>query len=306
MSYSIFYKGTLNPSSDRGELLHTVAAHASQYKWIVQSSADGNIVIEIPDCEPLVFFFNDGQVDKWVKCFAQGASANIEIEKIFDLLWGVKPLFKALDVQDDDGLWDAYVARRSPEKMIFLRELKDSEVAELKRDFDLPREQTSIFRMTKTKAVLMWMICKDMNPNLQNPLQKQEVLKCVDPRAIVAGPPDEPIEKQEEYVQFIAVVESWILSKLTDEAGAPLPFKKGAINSCTYFSWVMAEIIFGFGGGILGSEHSKLHRFVESILQQGYDLEDEATFLRMIYSILEYVKVYRPDALIERTRCTVL
>lgn len=301
MSYSIFYKGTLKQMDATDKFLNVLTTNAMRYEWLVRNAADGGIAVDIPDCEPLVFRFNDGRVNAWVKYFAHDTSATAEIDKIFNLLWSVKPLFKRLEVHDEDGLWNDFSARQSTEKKIPLRELKGIEKAEIERCFDLPKGQTALYPMTDAQAVLMWMVCKDLNPHLEKPLELQDVINLVDSRIVLVGPPDEPIEEQWDSTQFIAIIESWMLKKLTDKKGASLDFKENTANNFMYFSWLMAEIIFGFGGGNLGSKHSKLHRFVDSLLAQGYDLDDASTFLRLIYSALEYLGIYRPDTLIERS-----
>jgi hypothetical protein len=268
------------------------------------------IGIDIPDFEPFRFFFEKRRIDTWVKYFGE---TNEQLDEVCLLLWSIKPFFKRLDVHDDEGYWYDFAAKRKNERFPTFRELSDIEVAEYNRGFDLPHGTAVVFNdvhplfpLGNAPAVLVNMVYKDMNPNLSELRTKEDLFKDMDERVIRFGPPDEKLEDSRELVQFEAVVENWILKKLINKQGQNYGEtyinKSKACNDWANFSWLMREILYRSFGGILSAKHSKLHRFVDKLLRDGYSFEDEIVFLRFIYSTLEYLGIYRPASLIERTK----
>ena len=308
MSLSIFYKGNLKDNAVE-DFYSTVASVAQKHQWHVER-IDKGIVVNVPDFEPVMFRFNNGSVDTWTKYFGQTKE---QLTELFDMLWAIKPYFKRLVVSDDEGWWENYAAKQKKENFPPFRELKEIELAEYKRGFDLPEGQTAVlekyqplFPMGNTPDILMKMIRKDMSRNLVTPISKENLLTDIDERIILFGPPNEPISEMREKAQFEAIVENWILRKLADKNGncygeTYINKTKGWPNWAN-FSWLMREMLYSSFGGSIGSKHSKLQRFVEKVISDGNTLEDDITFLRLIYSSLEYLGIYRPDNLIERTQ----
>lgn len=263
-----------------------------QYNWRIYKNLSDGIEVDVPDSETLSFVFENGKINSFVKYCG---SDNIVLEQIFDVLWSIKPFFVRLEVRDDFGLWYKYISQFNKDKFPPFRELKEIEKAELERWFDLPIGQNSIFSMTETEAILMFMICKDMNDQLINPLVKEDLLTNIDSRIRLL-----PMYEDDYDHQFIGIVTNWILKKLRDKSGKPIGYNTKNWDNSDVFAWLMAEKIFGFWGGNLGSMHSKLCRYVNHLEAQGYDLDDKIIFLRFIYSTLEYLKFYRSNELINR------
>ena len=100
--------------------------------------------------------------------------------------------------------------------------------------------------------------------------------------------------------QFMAVAETWFITKLRDKNGNAIVNEKGKTNSSLVFAWLMTEMIFSFGGGSLGYKHEKLHRFVDDLIIKGVDFDEPENFVRLVYSVIEYLGGYRSEDLINR------
>lgn len=295
LSITIFYKGNLKQPDDISDFVQIIEEKVEQHNWSVLKSDSNGIAVDIPECETLIFNLEKGKLNNFVKYIGQDT---VVLENIFDTLLAAKPFFKRLMVTDDFGMWDKYVSQFSKDKFPPFRELKNIEKDELMRWFDLPKGSDSIFGMELAQAALMYMICKDMSRDLTVPLTKNALLSDIDER-IIRVP--KSVEEFDECFQFIAIVENWYLKRLVDKNGNAIDYLPDKTNDCTLFAWLTAEMIFGVCGGSLGSKHSKLHRYVDSLIAQGYDFKDNETFLRFIYSVVEYLGGYRIDDLIIRT-----
>jgi hypothetical protein len=286
MSITIYYKGNLKNPEEISSLLAIVKAHAEKNNW-TQSIFDTGISVDIPSSETLTFDSQGGKISGFVKYLGGEQDT---LEKIFEILKDIKPLFKRLDVDDDFGMWHNYRAKFGTDTLPPFRDLSADEKEELSRWFDLPKGSTSLFGMSQTQAIIMFMVCKDMNDNPQVPLSKEKLLSQIDERITTFS---KEMLAGDDVLQFIAVVEMWFLNKLVDKHSRALVYAVGKTNGCTIFAWLMAEIIYGFGGGSLGSRHQKLHRFIDYLIAQGYDFDEPEIFLRVIYSAMEYLGGYR-------------
>jgi len=79
--------------------------------------------------EPLVFHFEDNKMDDFCKWNGETSE---EFYAIFDMFIELKPLFKSLRVEDDEGFWYEYAIRKQPCK-IKLRPLTSDEMGFLER-----------------------------------------------------------------------------------------------------------------------------------------------------------------------------
>lgn len=287
MGLTIFYKGRLKEPNDLTEIFYIIESISNKYKWPFTMEEEG-CCVEIPDCESFIVRPQNGMVNGWVKYWCSDET----LVHLYEMLREIRPYFRRLDVHDDYGAWDDYIAKFSKTKQIPFRELKAIEKEELDRWFDLPEGSTSIFPMEQPHAIMMFMLCKDMSDDLSKPMKKVDFEHKIDPRT-KGWEIDEPF-------QFIAIAESWFLNILLDKKGnSPKHTQQWELNALI-FAWVMGEIIFGFSGGSLGSKHQKIIRFIDYLQKKGVKLDAPENFLRLIYSLMEYCGGYRPDALITK------
>jgi len=118
MGVTIFYKGTLKSTEDRGALIDKVKVFCTEQGWPYEE-IDEALEIGIrtephPESESLWFMF-DGKLR--MDGFTKTAFAPDEIhERIVELLYAVKPHFRRLTVLDEAEMWDDYVKRMNPSK----------------------------------------------------------------------------------------------------------------------------------------------------------------------------------------------
>lgn len=290
MSVTIFYKGSLKYLENISTLFDTAIERANKFGWSYAKD-DVALSIEIPNGEVLLLQPQNGKISGFVKCVDDN---NEILEHLFELFYVLKSYFKRLMIEDDFGLWNNYISRFSKSPMPNFRELKDMEKAELKRGFDLPQGYNSVFNINQVQDILMQIICKDMSNDLTKPLNLEKLLSLVDSECGQML----KLDANNQCFQFMAIAETWFLTKLVNKSGIPL--KEGKSNGHILFGWFMAEIIFGFGGGSLGSKHQRLRRFVDGLLVRDVDFSNPENFLRLVYSVIEYLGGYRTEAVIIR------
>lgn len=134
MSSTIYYKGTLKECSTFEDLYEVVCRQSTDLHCKIVKEEDA-FYLEFAEgqSEPLLFRLNNGKINWFCKWNNPGNPD--EYYKIFDLFISIKPLFKSLRVDDDEGAWNEYLLNSKPCK-IHLRELLGpAENALLERDF---------------------------------------------------------------------------------------------------------------------------------------------------------------------------
>jgi hypothetical protein len=134
MSSTIYYKGTLKDSSSTGELYEAALRQSAVMNCKIVREED-SFYIEFSEgaSEPLLFRFNNRKISWFCKWDNPGNPD--EYYRIFDLFIAVKPLFKSLCVDDDEGAWHDYMQKSKPCK-IRMRELSGpTELGLLERDY---------------------------------------------------------------------------------------------------------------------------------------------------------------------------
>ena len=288
MGFTVYYKGNLKQPEDLTALFESVNRLVNKYGWRSSIVKEG-LIIEIPESEGFSLCPQNGRIQGMTKFLSNDNT----IDQFFEFLRLINPYFKKLDIDDDFGAWHNYIANFSIDKLPLFRELKEIEIIELANMFFLPKGSTSIFDMNQTQAIMMFIICKDLNEDLSKIVTMDNLLKKIDVRT--KGWPDS------DHYNFISIVDTWFLTKLHDKKGKPIERLQNKYNGSTIFSWFMGEIIFKFWGGSLGSKHQKPHRLIDDLNIKGINLDVPDNFLRLIYSAMEYCGGYRSDDLI--TRC---
>lgn len=135
MSSTIYYKGTLKDGSNTDALYEAVLRQSSGLNCSIVREADA-FYIEFAEgtSEPLMFRLLNGKLNWFCKWDNPGNPD--EYYRIFDLFLAVKPFFKSLRIDDDEGAWQEYQLKSKPCK-ICLRELSGpAELGLLEGDFD--------------------------------------------------------------------------------------------------------------------------------------------------------------------------
>ncbi|NLA87100.1 MAG: hypothetical protein GX847_07445 [Clostridiales bacterium] len=144
MSSTIYYKGTLKDSSSIDDLYDAVLRQSAGMNCRIVREED-SFYFEFTEgtSEPLVFRIQNGKINWFCKWDNPGSPE--EYYKIFDLFMAIKPFFKSLRIDDDEGAWREYQLKMKPCK-IRLRELSGTmETCLLKRDFNTARYDLSEF-----------------------------------------------------------------------------------------------------------------------------------------------------------------
>ena len=135
MSSTIYYKGTLKDSSSVEEIYDTVLRQSAEMNCKIVRE-DDSFYIDFTEgkSEPLMFRLNDRKIN-WF-CNWNNPGNPDEYYRIFDLFMAIKPFFKSLRIDDDEGAWHNYQLKSRPCK-IHLRELSGpAETGLLELDFD--------------------------------------------------------------------------------------------------------------------------------------------------------------------------
>lgn len=144
MSSTIYYKGTLKDNRGVEELYDAVLRQSSGMNCNIVKEED-SFYIEFAEgmSEPLLFKLSDRKINWFCKWHNPGNPD--EYYKIFDLFIAIKPFFKSLRIDDDEGAWQEYLVRSKPCK-IDLRALSGpSETHLLDRDFTVSDYDVSAF-----------------------------------------------------------------------------------------------------------------------------------------------------------------
>jgi hypothetical protein len=133
MGCTIFYKGTLRDSVTPESVFDCVSELIEQIDCYLQrESQTMTVYFNKGTSEPLVFSFINNRINEFCKW---NGDTSEEFYSILDMFIKIKPLFKSLRVEDDDGIWYSYLARNRACK-IRLRLLEsDKEQQLLRRTF---------------------------------------------------------------------------------------------------------------------------------------------------------------------------
>jgi len=131
MSCTIYYKGTLKEDNTQNDVAEIVLKHL-KYMNATLEKTNNIIAIYFKKGlnEPLVFEFSKkNKINGFCKWNGEDLD---EFYKIIDMFYELKPLFKLLKVDDDEGIWNEFIAQKNPCK-IKLRELNEIELKLLER-----------------------------------------------------------------------------------------------------------------------------------------------------------------------------
>jgi hypothetical protein len=145
----------------------------------------------------------------------------------------------------------------------------------------------------------MNMITKDKGLDTSKPMQPRELISFLGNQTLQVN--SEVMENVPSEL-FRELVSNWMVTKLTDVNGIQLDVSPQDTGSYLNFVFLMAEICLRSFGGMVGMAQQRFHDFYDSLVAQGYNLDDREIFLRFIYSCLDYINIVRPHDLIVKRK----
>jgi len=141
MSCTIYYKGILKESKLPEDVFGVISKHMQNINANLEQSTNLVVINFLQgNSETLIFQFEKSKINGFWKWNGNDPE---EFYKVFDMFLEIKPLFKSLKIDDDDGLWNEYVIQNQPCK-IKLRPLNTNEMRFLDRikenESNLPNE----------------------------------------------------------------------------------------------------------------------------------------------------------------------
>jgi len=109
MSWTVFYKGTLDVAKTPADVFAIVVEAAKKYQWTYEfDDSDGSLSVDFPDsmAETLTFAFVEGKIDGWCKFLF---SEQWEYQAILNLFYTLTPLFSEYEIFDDYDLWPEFL-----------------------------------------------------------------------------------------------------------------------------------------------------------------------------------------------------
>jgi hypothetical protein len=130
VSCTIFYKGILENNRKEGDILDIVSRHVRSINAeIAQSEAPIIINFLNEKSESLAFDLKGKKIDGFFKWNGENLG---DFYRLCDMFFELKPLFKCLKIDDDEGAWHEYIAQKEKCK-IKLRPLSSNEIEILKQ-----------------------------------------------------------------------------------------------------------------------------------------------------------------------------
>jgi hypothetical protein len=115
MSCTIYYKGKLKEDISVELTISKLKEYSKIFNCNIENHENGITIYFLNGTsEPLDFNFKNKIINSFCKWNGEDEE---EFYKIFDLFIELKPLFKSLKIEDDEGLWHEYVIQKKPCKI---------------------------------------------------------------------------------------------------------------------------------------------------------------------------------------------
>ncbi len=277
MSNTIFYNGILKKTYPVEELYGMIIDYIDSISWKYNLCEDGLIIdLDNGRSESLCFFVKANKLSGFCKVFS---TEEKKFYQIFDLFLKIKPMFSKLDVSDDIGMWNDYIANKKPCEII-MRPLTSEEKVYIESfDKNLSCEQ-----------VLYRIIYKDINKNDNKEmayeyLYYQYLLDNINPNVYNPEP--------EVYDGIIGILETWIYESMEYKKYGKVceidKGTKGLKNALLAFQLAIAETIFGYWGGTFDNKHSQIRKLHQQEIENINMNKDFETMYRFVLSVLDYL-----------------
>lgn len=152
MSCTISYHGTLKNSITPEAVFNCIPALTERLDChLYRESGAMTVFFNKGTSEPLVFEFVNNKMNGFCKWNGETVE---EIYSIFDIFLRIRPLFKSLKVEDDEGIWHSYLVRDKPCRIKLRLPESDSELQLLQRmlmNQTTPPDELEAFILTKSR-----------------------------------------------------------------------------------------------------------------------------------------------------------
>jgi len=150
MSCTIYYKGILKERKLPEDVFGVISKHMQNINANLEQSTNLVVINFLQgNSETLIFQFEKSTINGFWKWNGNDPE---EFYKVFDMFLEIKPLFKSLKIDDDEGLWNEYVIQNQPCK-IKLRPLNTNEMRfldRIKENESNPPNEVEQYIMCKT------------------------------------------------------------------------------------------------------------------------------------------------------------
>ena len=276
MSCTFFIKGKLKKKYKANDLFNVIIEEIKDTKWKYKLQSEENFKVFFNDrSEILSFKFEDNKIDEICKIHFE---TNEEFEKLLEIFYKTKSMFYILQIDDDFGLWNDYLANKNPCK-IKLRELSEEE-----------KNEIEIFDYKKHKSIniIYGIIAKDISKKMNKKISSiQEIVDIMNPKIKKAFFLD--IFSEEILCFFIWIYETMEYKKFGKIDELDLEATKGLNSNIFTFCFAIREAVFGVYGGNNGPKHSQIVKLYYEIVRKNSNIENDAFLMyRYILSTLEY------------------
>lgn len=275
MSCTIFYKGKLKKKYLISEFFEIIINDISINGW-KYSIEDNTLIIDYDNSisEPLIFKFNDHEFNGFCKVISED---NNIYELIFNLFYENKSLFYRLDIDDDFGLWNDFIAKKEPCK-IKLRDLTDKEL-EFILKFD--KNISSI-------DVLYSIIANDITGNSTKENIYELLVSNINPNV-------PSYDANSSSTNIFCILETWLYKVMQYKDYGYIKDismeTKGLINDIQVFSFGIAECVLFVCGGCIGTKQSQIRKlYMQEVYNKKINIQkDHILMYRFVLSVLDYL-----------------
>lgn len=279
MSSTIYYKGTLKDSSSAEELYNAVLSRSSAMNCrIVRESDSFYIEFTEGSSEPLLFQLKDRKINWFCKWNNPGNPD--EYYRIFDLFLAIKPFFKSLRIDDDEGAWQEYLLKSKPCKIHLRRLSTPAELSLLARELHSAHDDFSGFlksgmRFIPYSNAVYALIAQDFlrifKAGTVNDLDKHRILKLANR---LRAAEDEPFTRDNFAFMFpYMLLQIWIaccltyknegrVYRLSDEL-------RGLRTNKLAAEFGILSVFLNIHSGTVNYKHAEMTRFAREYIYTG-------------------------------------
>ncbi|MDO4282494.1 MAG: hypothetical protein Q4D02_02565 [Clostridia bacterium] len=274
MSCTIYYKGKLKKRYNPTDVFNKIIEN-TRWRYEMKNEYFFTVIINLKS-EPLNFHFQNSCIDDFCKVHVEDDK---EYDRILELFFSIRNMFSQLEIQDDLGLWNDYLAKRNSCK-IKLRELSEDEIKVIEK-FD---DQNST-----SKNVLLRIIASSIRKDKNDIITYQYLIDHINPN--ITGYHFASMKGLELY----GILETWIYETMTYQNCGRVSdidkTTKGLQSSINAFTFGIAETLFGIYGGSTGDKQAKIRKFYhQEIVSKNVEIEKDSVLMyQYVVSILEYL-----------------
>lgn len=276
MSCTFFIKGILKKKYKVNDLFNVIIEEIKDTKWKYKLQSEEIFEISFNDrSEVMSFKFEDNKIDEICKIHFE---SNEEFNKLLEIFYNIKNMFYCIEIDDDFGLWNDYLASKNPCK-IKLRELSKVEKDEIE-EFD--------YKKYNSISIIFGIIAKDLSEKMNKKISSiQEIVDNIDPKLNKIFFLE--MFKKEILCFFCWIYETMEYKNYGKVKELDIETTRGLGSNFFTFCCAIDEAVFGIYGGNTGPKHSQIVKLYYEIERKNPNIENDAFLMyRYILSTLEY------------------